>query len=62
MNDKNKRTKAKWHLPGIGLVLGTAIGAGFGIAIDINMMPVTAGIGCAVGLILGAILETHSRK
>jgi uncharacterized protein YqgC (DUF456 family) len=47
----------KYNLPEIGLVFGAVIGAGLGIAVNNELMPVTAGIGCAVGLISGAVLQ-----
>ena len=44
------------------LVFGTAIGAGFGIVININIMPFTAGIGCAIGLLIGAVITSHNKN
>lgn len=62
MNKEIKKSSIKYNLPGLGLVFGTAIGAGFGIIININMMPVTAGIGCLIGLLLGAIITSYDKN
>lgn len=46
---------------GIGLVLGAAIGAGFGVVINIDFMPITSGIGCGLGLIGGAMMKKFQK-
>ena len=55
-----KRDLSRVSCAGIGLVFGTAIGAGLSIALTENI--IWAGIGTAVGLIVGAIIDTIIRK
>lgn len=50
------------NFPGIGLVFGTAIGAGIGMIINIDLMPIAAGVGCAIGLIMGAAIASYAKK
>lgn len=53
--------KRKIPYTGLFLVFGVAIGAGFGFATDQNFA-VTAGIGAAVGLIIGAIVDAMKKN
>jgi uncharacterized protein YqgC (DUF456 family) len=66
MRDKIKKDTKKQgihdSLPGRGLVFGTAIGTVLGTIINIKMMPVFAGIGCAVGLLVGAIFALYKKR
>jgi NhaP-type Na+/H+ or K+/H+ antiporter len=55
-----KKDLVKFQWTGIGLIFGTAIGAGLSIAFTQNIL--WAGIGTAVGLIVGAIIDTIIRK
>lgn len=57
---KNKRKNNKVPFTGIGLIFGTAIGAGLSIAITGNV--IWAGMGTGIGLIVGAIIDAYIRK
>ena len=62
MNDKDKKEQNK-KIPftGIGLIFGTAIGAGLSIILTGNTL-IWAGIGTALGLIAGAMVDSVYRK
>ena len=45
---------------GIGLIFGTAIGAGLSLILTGNI--IWAGAGTGVGLILGAIIDSQKKK
>ncbi len=57
---KNKRKNNKVPFAGIGLIFGTAIGAGLSLAITGNV--IWAGMGTGIGLIVGAIIDAYIRK
>jgi len=56
---KNNSGKNKTLAPGIGLIFGVAIGGGLGIIF--NNIPIGAGFGAAVGLILGAVIQAYRK-
>lgn len=57
---KNKYDSSKISYTGLGLVFGTAIGAGLTIAIG---QPIFwAGAGTGLGLVLGAIIDSLKKK
>lgn len=51
---------SKTPYTGLGLVFGTAIGAGITIAIGQPIL--WAGVGTAIGLVVGAIIDTAKHK
>jgi len=53
---KETRDLTKVPFTGLGLVFGTAIGAGLSLAITGNVL--WAGIGTGIGLILGAAVDS----
>lgn len=56
----NKSNNSKIPYAGLGLVFGTAIGAGITIAIG---QPIFwAGAGTGIGLVLGAIIDSVKKK
>lgn len=57
---KKTRDLTKVPFTGLGLVFGTAIGAGVSLAITGNVL--WAGIGTAVGLILGAVVDSFVKN
>ena len=57
---KETRDLAKVPFTGLGLVFGTAIGAGLSLAITGNVL--WAGIGTGIGLILGAIVDSFVKN
>lgn len=57
---KNKYDHSKNSYTGLGLVFGTAIGAGLMIAIG---QPIYwAGIGTGIGLIIGAMIDSTKKQ
>ncbi|PKM73506.1 MAG: hypothetical protein CVU91_04255 [Firmicutes bacterium HGW-Firmicutes-16] len=57
MNNNNKPNSNMTSFTGLGLIFGTALGAAFCIIISINI--IWAGVGTAVGLIWGAIIDNR---
>ena len=57
---EDKKNKDKIPHVGMGLIFGTAIGVGVSLAITGTI--VWAGIGTAIGLILGAIIQSYESK
>lgn len=56
----NKKNGLKIQYTGLGLVFGTAIGAG--IALALGQPVYWAGIGTSIGLIIGAIMDSMKNK
>jgi len=57
---KKPRDLTKVPFTGLGLVFGTAIGAGLSLTTTGNVL--WAGIGTAVGLILGAVVDSFVKN
>jgi len=57
---KETRDLTKVPFTGLGLVFGTAIGAGLSLAITGNVL--WAGIGTGIGLILGAAVDSSVKN
>lgn len=57
---KNQQDQSKIPYTGLGIVFGTAIGAGITIATQLPIL--WAGVGTGVGLILGAIVDSTKKK
>jgi hypothetical protein len=57
---KETRNLTKVPFTGLGLVFGTAIGAGLSLAITGNVL--WAGIGTGIGLILGAAADSFVKN
>ncbi len=58
-NPDNKATSSLQ--PALGLIFGTAAGGALGIILSQNMA-IFAGIGAALGLIVGAIINLQSKN
>lgn len=52
---KEKRAHSQVPFAGVGLVFGTAIGAGLSIIVTGNVL--WAGMGTGIGLVVGAIID-----
>lgn len=48
-------------LPGLGLILGAALGFGFGLILDQGSAAIAGGIGAGLGLIVGAAVASFER-
>jgi len=57
---KNKRNFTKVPFAGVGLVFGTAIGAVLSISITKNVL--WSGIGTAIGLMAGAVIDAFIKE
>lgn len=60
MEEKNKYDYSKIPFTGLGLIFGTAIGAGLSIIITGNVL--WAGIGTGVGLVVGAAIDGNKKR
>ena len=61
MSDNKEGNNRKVPFTGIGLTLGTAIGAGLSIILTGNTV-IWAGMGTGIGLVLGAMADSYYRK
>lgn len=57
---ENKNNSSKVPYTGLGLIFGTAIGAGISIAIGEPIL--WAGVGTGIGLVLGAIIDSKKKE
>lgn len=60
MEKKNKYDYSKIPFTGLGLIFGTAIGAGLSLIITGNV--IWAGIGTGIGLIVGAAIDGYKKR
>lgn len=56
----NKKNSSKIPFTGLGLVFGTAVGAG--IALALGQPIFWAGIGTGIGLVIGAAIDSMKKK
>ncbi len=56
----NKKDLSRVPFTGIGLIFGTAIGAGLSIVMTGNVL--WGGIGTGIGLIVGAVIDASTKK
>ncbi len=62
MNNKKKKEEyKKVPFTGIGLIFGTAIGAGLSLILTGDTV-IWAGMGTGVGLIIGSMVDSYYRK
>lgn len=61
MSENNDENNKKVPFTGIGLIFGTAIGAGLSIILTGNTV-IWAGMGTGIGLVIGAMVDSHYRK
>lgn len=60
-NEKEKEANKKIPFTGIGLIFGSAIGAGLSLILTGDTL-IWAGMGTGVGLIVGSIVDSYYRK
>ncbi|MCR3956276.1 MAG: hypothetical protein NUK57_08240 [Gudongella sp.] len=61
MSKNNEGNNKKVPFTGIGLIFGTAIGAGLSIILTGNTV-IWAGMGTGIGLVIGAMADSYYRK
>lgn len=61
-NNSNKpRQTMNDNAVGLGIIFGTAIGAGLGIILNYNIA-IAAGSGTGIGIVIGAIISAYNKK